>query len=88
MPNKKSVSKRRKCREKDVRKDVRKFVDLKVGDHFLFGGREHVRLPIVDVGEGVSSGYFNAAQIGSGQVSGFGPYVDIVKIYRQRDKRV
>jgi len=56
------------------------FVDLQIGDHFIYGEAEHVRLPIV----AVTGGYFNAAQLGSGQVSGFGPGVEVVKIHHEK----
>lgn len=76
------------------------FADLQVGDHFLYGNREHVRIPIVDTGDfydtptkrapsdcvpnRVILGYCNAAQLGSGQVSGFGPKCEVVKIHHEK----
>ena len=59
------------------------FKDIKVGEHFLFGNQEHVRLPIVATGEPTIIGYFNCAQIGSGQVSGMGPEVSVVRIHHK-----
>jgi hypothetical protein len=49
------------------------FSELRVGDHFLYGQTEHVCLPTVEV----PGGYFNAAQIGNGRTSGFGPKVEV-----------
>jgi hypothetical protein len=75
------------------------FGDLQVGDHFFYGGQEHVRIPIVQTGTYdtpakrapgdcvpslVVLGYVNAVQVGSAQVSGFGPNVDVVKVRHEK----
>jgi hypothetical protein len=56
------------------------FGELSIGDHFMSGEREYVRLPIVPTGTTLAPGYVNAARVGDAMVSGFGPHVVVAKL--------
>ena len=61
------------------------FADLEVGEHFYFGGKEHVKLPDVESGpvHGVGceerryNGIVNCIQVGTLTLSGMGPDVEV-----------
>jgi hypothetical protein len=58
------------------------FADLEVGEHFDWGGKEHVKLPVIRTGaESGSTGCYigevNCIQVGTAQLSGMGPLVSV-----------
>ena len=62
------------------------FADLAVGDHFVWGGKEHVKLP--EIGSGPIKpegncyyGFVNCIQVGTCQLSGMGPLVEVDRIH-------
>ena len=61
------------------------FSDLKVGEHFIWGDKEHVKLP--EIGSGPLQfgsthhfGFVNCIRVGTLQLSGMGPLVEVTRI--------
>jgi hypothetical protein len=59
-------------------KKILYFSELRIGQHFVWSGEEHVRLPIVATGTLATPGQVNAARIGGEPLlSWFGPNVEV-----------
>lgn len=61
------------------------FGDLEVGEHFIWGDKEHVKLP--EIGSGPLQfgsthhfGFVNCIRVGTLQLSGMGPLVEVTRI--------
>jgi hypothetical protein len=53
------------------------FKDLEVGEHFEWGGKEHVKLPEIQSGFPPVSGFVNNIEVGTLNMSGMGPEVTV-----------
>jgi hypothetical protein len=53
------------------------FADLEVGEHFDWGGKEHVKLPEIESGFPPMSGIVNNIEVGTLNLSGMGPGVPV-----------
>jgi hypothetical protein len=53
------------------------FADLEVGEHFDWGGKEHVKLPEITSGNPPMCGIVNNIEVGTLNLSGTGPGVAV-----------